>query len=447
LSKEGENVVRKVFIVLFLFLGWTVVGQAETIVYEDDFSSWDSGTIDSGYSLPSGWSNLADGMVVSTQNAVTGTQTLKSPNGSLASLRYDWSAVDPTGANPVKITLHMRLGTQGKVEKGAVLMNSTTSGGGCGPAVYWYEYPADPIGSRRYRVRDRAGCTGPPYDSVYSGGASLYEESSDNLRKMVIWELVCSESNALLYKDGVLVHTYAGAPNGDMDNFLALEIGAARSNWWGNDMGTNGDLLFDYIKIAQGPFDPTPTPTDTPTPTITPTPTETPMPVEFGPIFREDFEVADISSLLAKGWTVPNGDSKLSINTSFYVGGEKSLKSDGAAEGQYIQREWAAPAPSDSLAVTYNFWIRPKLSSKIDKYVNEKKDPEYQALLARYLVAMETNVFVGLLMLRDALKDSEREVLAERYILDAIPEFNKSYEVVMSGDVTLIDNHRDIIDY
>lgn len=81
------------------------------------------------------------------------------------------------------------------------------------------------------------------------------------------------------------------------------------------------------------------------------------------------------------------------------------------------------------------------------KFVNNKKDPEYQSLVAKYLVSMETNVFVGLLMLRDALKDSEREVLAERYILDAVPEFNKSYEIVMSEGLTLIDNHRDIIDY
>ena len=50
-------------------------------------------------------------------------------------------------------------------------------------------------------------------------------------------------------------------------------------------------------------------------------------------------------------------------------------------------------------------------------------------------------------MLRDALKVSERENFAERYILDAIPEFDRYYAIVMSGDVTLIDNHRELIDY
>ena len=60
---------------------------------------------------------------------------------------------------------------------------------------------------------------------------------------------------------------------------------------------------------------------------------------------------------------------------------------------------------------------------------------------------METYIFVGYLMLRDALKDSERELFAERYILDAVPEFDRSYAVVMSGDVTLIDNYRELLDY
>ncbi len=81
------------------------------------------------------------------------------------------------------------------------------------------------------------------------------------------------------------------------------------------------------------------------------------------------------------------------------------------------------------------------------KYVAEKKDTEYQSLVAQCLVDMETFVFVGMLMLRDALKDSEREVLAERYILDADSQFAERYMRVMSGDLTTIDKHREIIDY
>lgn len=84
---------------------------------------------------------------------------------------------------------------------------------------------------------------------------------------------------------------------------------------------------------------------------------------------------------------------------------------------------------------------------KAVKYVADKKDPSYHDLRARNLVEMETYLFVGFLMLRDALKDSERELLAERYILDAEPEFHKRYLEVVDGDVSIIDNHRDIIDY
>ncbi len=81
------------------------------------------------------------------------------------------------------------------------------------------------------------------------------------------------------------------------------------------------------------------------------------------------------------------------------------------------------------------------------KFVSEKKDPEYHDLMARSLVEMETYVFVGMLLLRDALKCDKRLPIAERYVLDSVPEFQKRYMRVMSNDTVLIDNHRDIIDY
>ncbi|MGE4565089.1 MAG: acyl-CoA dehydrogenase family protein [Victivallaceae bacterium] len=81
------------------------------------------------------------------------------------------------------------------------------------------------------------------------------------------------------------------------------------------------------------------------------------------------------------------------------------------------------------------------------KYVAEKRDPAYHDLMARSMVDNETYIFVGMLLLRDALKCEKRVALAERYILDSIPEFEKRFMRVMSGDTALIDNHRDIIDY
>ena len=80
-------------------------------------------------------------------------------------------------------------------------------------------------------------------------------------------------------------------------------------------------------------------------------------------------------------------------------------------------------------------------------FVAEKKDQAYHDLMARSLVEMETYIFVGLLLLRDAMKCEERAAIAERWVLDAVPEFEKRFMRVMSGDVTLIDNNRDIIDY
>ena len=67
--------------------------------------------------------------------------------------------------------------------------------------------------------------------------------------------------------------------------------------------------------------------------------------------------------------------------------------------------------------------------------------------MAKYLVENETTIFVGLLMLRDALKEPGREVLAERFIKDYAPEFNRNHAIIVGGDTSLIDKHRDIIDY
>ena len=81
------------------------------------------------------------------------------------------------------------------------------------------------------------------------------------------------------------------------------------------------------------------------------------------------------------------------------------------------------------------------------KFVTARKNPAYHDLMARNLVEMETIIFVGLLLLRDAGVCEERAAAAERYILDGIHDFNQRYAQVVSGDEKLIANNRDIIDY
>ncbi len=81
------------------------------------------------------------------------------------------------------------------------------------------------------------------------------------------------------------------------------------------------------------------------------------------------------------------------------------------------------------------------------KHVNEMRDAEYRDLMARALVENETYVLVSLLMLRDANLDADRIALAERYIYDAVPEFEKRYMRIMSDDRTVIEKHRSVIDY
>ena len=62
-------------------------------------------------------------------------------------------------------------------------------------------------------------------------------------------------------------------------------------------------------------------------------------------------------------------------------------------------------------------------------------------------MTIETYVYVGALMLKDALNHDEREALVERYVNDAYIDAKAQYEAICSGDVSVIDHHRAIIDY
>ncbi|MBO5645067.1 MAG: acyl-CoA dehydrogenase family protein [Lentisphaeria bacterium] len=89
---------------------------------------------------------------------------------------------------------------------------------------------------------------------------------------------------------------------------------------------------------------------------------------------------------------------------------------------------------------------KPELDEAV-QFVSDRKDAEYHDLVARSLVEMATNIFVGLLLIRDAASDEKRAAIAERYVLDAIRDFDRNKAYVVSGDDRLINNRRDIIDY
>ena len=127
-----------------------------------------------------------------------------------------------------------------------------------------------------------------------------------------------------------------------------------------------------------------------------------------------------------------------------------------AAIGGVMQRV-LDPIIADMLAKTSDEGLIGTLKQKIAKmhakhqeavkFVADKKNSDYHDLRARNLVENETFIFVGLLMLRDAMKDAAREVLAERYILDAVADFERNYLITMSDDMSTIDRHRSVIDY
>ncbi|TAL18434.1 acyl-CoA dehydrogenase [bacterium] len=79
-------------------------------------------------------------------------------------------------------------------------------------------------------------------------------------------------------------------------------------------------------------------------------------------------------------------------------------------------------------------------------YVLSRDDSEYQLLMATRLCNIETAIFSGYLLLRDAFADESRTPLAERYIREALPVVEQDCAVVMSGDYSIIDNKKDILD-
>ncbi len=80
-------------------------------------------------------------------------------------------------------------------------------------------------------------------------------------------------------------------------------------------------------------------------------------------------------------------------------------------------------------------------------FMTERKDPAYHDLMARSLVEMETIVLVSLLLIRDAAQDGARAAIAERYVLDSLPEFAARRQKILSGDRSLIERKQDILDY
>ena len=125
-----------------------------------------------------------------------------------------------------------------------------------------------------------------------------------------------------------------------------------------------------------------------------------------------------------------------------------------AAIGGVIQRsldtridELAAAELPAELAALRDKLLALRTQQEAAKFVAELKNAEYHDYVARDLVEMETMIFVGLLLLRDAAKCADRAAVAERHVLDSLPAFAMRYMRVMSKDMKLLDNKRDIIDY
>ncbi|WP_025324416.1 acyl-CoA dehydrogenase family protein [Deferrisoma camini] len=78
-------------------------------------------------------------------------------------------------------------------------------------------------------------------------------------------------------------------------------------------------------------------------------------------------------------------------------------------------------------------------------YVAERREGDYQDLMARRLCHSETLVLTGYLLLRDLLADPGREALAERFVAEAVPQVEMDTAAVCSGDRSLIDRRAEVV--
>jgi len=357
---------RLALITLAGMAAWAAVSSAETIILDEDFSSWTLGTIGSTYTLPSGWSFLATGLEITTENSLIGGQTLKSPSGNLGSIRFQWPSVDPTAAEPLKFVFDVRV-SGSKIHKGFAILNSSNVAATCDPAIYLCSVTSSPYDER---IRDRANCAGASSPAVYTTTSDFRFPLAGVNNVWVRYEIVCDDTGAELLKDGGSQGFFGGggAPVGTLDNFVALDVGVPKESWWGGEYDPNGDIWFDRIQIIQGPFGPEPTPTITATPTITPTP------VTFGRIVYEDFEgaewpvgtITDVYTM-PPGWTAVTYGAQITTARDHTYGTGKSLVSADSSSG-CVQLRWTAIDPTAANPFVFSFWAY-KSSGKMEKGV------------------------------------------------------------------------------
>jgi hypothetical protein len=100
------------------------------------------------------------------------------------------------------------------------------------------------------------------------------------------------------------------------------------------------------------------------------------------------------------------------------------------AEQQFEEKKLQAPAK--------------RLRKHIEKcdaaveYVKSKKNPEYSDYVARHVVDLWMETYVGFLMLEGADRDPDRVLLATKYVKDVIPRLQYCYRMIRSGDTTAV---------
>jgi len=78
-------------------------------------------------------------------------------------------------------------------------------------------------------------------------------------------------------------------------------------------------------------------------------------------------------------------------------------------------------------------------------YVKDKKNDEYSDYMARRIVDMWMETYVGFLMLESAARNPSRLTMTKMYIADILPRVDLNHTVVMGGEMTAIDHWQEML--
>ena len=88
---------------------------------------------------------------------------------------------------------------------------------------------------------------------------------------------------------------------------------------------------------------------------------------------------------------------------------------------------------------------RKRLDAVVDA-IHERDDRDFTAFHARRIVDIAVDIYISYRLLGDADEDERRQLIARKFVSDAIPRIEMNATYVLSGDTTTIEAHEKILE-